>query len=59
VRGVRWLGHEAVEMTNPGGVVRAVFADRYFVVATVVGRNGDRAKPEEEAAFFDNFELTN
>ena len=58
IRTVRWLGNEAIEQTHPGGVTRIVYTDRHFVMASLSGPNGGRAKAEEEAAFFDNFELT-
>jgi hypothetical protein len=54
---VRWLGHDAVEYVTHEGLVRAVFTDRALVVVTISGPWGQRAKPEEEAGFFDNFEL--
>lgn len=59
VRTVRWLGYDALEQSQPGGVVRLMIADRHLVAAVVHGPNGGRARPEDEAGFFDNFELTN
>ena len=58
IRTVKWLGYDAIEQTHPGGVTRIVYTDRHFVMASISGPNGARAKPEEEAALFDNFELT-
>lgn len=57
-RVIRWLGNDCVEQTHSFGVVRVGYTDRLLVHATVTGKNGGRAKPEEEAGFFDNFELT-
>jgi hypothetical protein len=57
VRTVLWLGGDALEQTYPNGVVRVMYTDRYFVVAAIAGRNGNRPKSEEEAGFFDNIEL--
>ena len=59
VRTVKWLGHDALEQVHANGVMRVVYTDRYFVRASVSGPNGGRARPEEEAGFFDNLELTN
>jgi hypothetical protein len=57
VRTVLWLGGDALEQRYPNGVVRVMYTDRYFVIAAIAGRNGERAKSEEEAGFFDNIEL--
>lgn len=59
MRSVKWLGYDAVEYTHTNGVMRMVYTNRHFVIATVSGPNMGRAKPEEEAAFFDNVEVTN
>jgi hypothetical protein len=59
MRTVVWLGNEAFEQAHPAGVLRVVCADRHLVLAAISGPNGGRARPEEEAGFFDNFELTN
>jgi hypothetical protein len=39
-------------------MARVVFTDRHAIVAAIAGPHGSRARPEEEAGFFDNFELT-
>jgi hypothetical protein len=59
LRTVKWLGHDALEQVHTNGVLRIVYTDRHFVMASIHGPSGGRAKPEEEAGFFDNFELTN
>ena len=58
MRTVKWLGYDAIEHTMLGGTTRLVYTDRHFLMATITGTNGGRAKPEEEAGFFDNIELT-
>lgn len=55
---VRWLGESATEVAFGGSLTRAVYVDKAMIVVMITGPNGGRAKPEEEAAFFDNFELT-
>jgi hypothetical protein len=55
---VRWLGRDATEQTGTHGMARVVFTDRHAIVAAIAGPHGSRARPEEEAGFFDNFELT-
>lgn len=57
MRNVKWLGHDAIEQVHGNIVMRMVYTERHFITATIGGPNGGRAKPEEEAAFFDNFEL--
>ena len=57
MRSVKWLGSDAIEYTHPGGTSRTVYTERHCITATISGPTGGRAKPEEEAAFFDNFEL--
>lgn len=59
VRTIKWLGYDAVEQTHTNSAMRIVYTDRHAVIATISGPNMGRAKPEEEAAFFDNFEITN
>lgn len=59
MRTVKWLGYDAVEQAHANSVMRVVYTDRHAVIATVSGPNVGRAKPEEEAAFFDNIEVTN
>lgn len=59
MRTVKWLGQDAMEQAHTNSATRVVYTDRYAVIATISGPNMGRAKPEEEAAFFDNFELTN
>jgi hypothetical protein len=58
-RTVRWLGHDALEIVHLNGVMRVVYLERHVVLASIGGPNGGRARPEEEAGFFDNIELTN
>jgi DNA-directed RNA polymerase subunit M/transcription elongation factor TFIIS len=58
MRAVKWLGYDAVEQTTPNGVTRVAYTDRHLVSATISGPNMTRARPEDEAAFFDNFEIT-
>lgn len=58
-RTLKWMGRDAVEQTHNNAVTRIVYTDRLAIRATVIGPNATRAKPEEEAAFFDNFEVTN
>jgi hypothetical protein len=41
-----------------GSVTRVAVGDRWMVTASVHGPKGQRAKPDEEKAFFDNFQLT-
>ncbi len=57
-RRARWLGGDAAEMELGGTLTRIVYLDKMVVIVRITGPNGTRAKPEEEAAFFDNFELT-
>jgi hypothetical protein len=57
-RKVRWLGYDAGEIIVAGSLTRVVYTDRMMILVQISGRNGARAKPEEEAAFFDNFQLT-
>lgn len=54
----RWLGRDAAEEIRNDGVARILYFDKYILAARISGPNGQRAKPEEEAGFFDNFELT-
>ncbi len=58
IRKTTWLGYDAVEQLHPGGLMRIVYTDRHAVLVSITGANGTRATPEEEAGFFDNFELT-
>jgi hypothetical protein len=58
MRSVKWLGYNAVEMVQPGSVIRIVYTNRHMVTATISGPRGVRAGREEEAAFFDNVEIT-
>ena len=57
---MRWLGLAmGSNRLIPTKSVRvACFAGRYLFKATINGSDFARAKPEEEAGFFDNFELT-
>ncbi len=66
---VRWLGGDAAEMELGGTLTRVVYLDKMVIMVQITGpivtqaKLGEtavhtRAKPEEEAAFFDNFELT-
>jgi hypothetical protein len=57
MKSVRWLGERGMELTMPQGVTRTVVVDNMIYTATVSGRNGKRAKPEEETGFFDNFQV--
>ena len=57
-RKVRWLGYDGGEVVIAGSLTRVVYTDRMMILVQISGRNGARAKPEEEAAFFDNFQLT-
>ena len=57
-RKVRWLGSDAMEQTHALGVTRLVCTDRLVIMAMISGKDGNRAKPEEEAGFFDNFEAS-
>ena len=57
-RRVRWLGSDATEVVFGNIVARRVLTDKVQVEVQIIGPNGQRAKPEEEAGFFDNFELT-
>ena len=57
-RKIRWLGHDVAELSNESTVIRAFVTDRYMFIVQLSGPKGTRAKPEEEQAFFDNFELT-
>lgn len=57
MRTVKWLGGDALEQAHMNGVMRVVYTERHLVVAMIGGANGGRAKPEEEAGFFDNIEL--
>ncbi|QJW95255.1 hypothetical protein [Frigoriglobus tundricola] len=58
-RTVKWLGNDALEQTNLlGSVQRVGYTDRLVVFASVSGGGSGRVRPEEEAGFFDNFELT-
>src|SRR5262249_43828213 len=59
LRTVKWLGRAALEKTHDDGVMRIVCADRHLIMVGIGGANGNRASSEEEAGFFDNFELTN
>lgn len=56
-KSVRWLGESGTELVLPTGVMRMVAVDRGIYQATISGRGGRRATPEEEKAFFDNFVL--
>jgi hypothetical protein len=56
VKSVRWLGERGTEMVMPTGVMRTVVVDKAIVIATISGLTG-RAKKEEEAGFFDNFQV--
>ncbi|HEY1186351.1 MAG TPA: hypothetical protein VGE74_01785, partial [Gemmata sp.] len=56
-RHIRWLGSAACELSGNDGVARVVCTDRVVALAFITGANGRRAKPQEEAGFFDNFEL--
>jgi hypothetical protein len=58
MRRIKWMGFDGVEQTHPGGVLRVVYTDRHMIIASIGGPNGGRAKPEEEAGFFDNIEVT-
>ncbi|MBP3959013.1 hypothetical protein J8F10_27535 [Gemmata sp. G18] len=58
VQRVRWLGGDAAEMELGGTLTRVVYLDKAVIMVQITGPNGARAKPEEEAAFFDNFEVT-
>ena len=57
-RRARWLGGDAAEMELGGTLTRVVYLDKAVIMVQITGPNGTRAKPEEEAAFFDNFEVT-
>ncbi|MCI0700244.1 MAG: zinc-ribbon domain-containing protein [Planctomycetia bacterium] len=57
-RSVRWLGFDAAEVTTKSSLMRIVYTDRLMIHVQITGGKGTRAKPEEEEAFFDNFELT-
>lgn len=57
-RRVRWLGGDAAEVIMGGSRLRVAYTDRAMVAVQIHGPNGQRAKPEEEEGFFDNFELT-
>jgi hypothetical protein len=57
-RRVRWLRHDAAEVVMGGMLMRLVCTDDALIVAQIHGSNGGRARPDEEAGFFDNFELT-
>lgn len=57
-RRVRWLGSDASEIVMGNAVVRVAYTDKALIVAQINGPNGTRATPEQEAGFFDNFELT-
>lgn len=58
-RPITWLGYAAEEEVQAHVVTRMVLTDRLLMLASIAGPNGGRAKPEEEAAFFDHIELTN
>jgi hypothetical protein len=58
LRSVRWLGNDGLEHSDTNMVSRLVFTDRHLVVAGIGRPSGGRAKPEEVAGFFDNFEIT-
>ncbi|VTR91271.1 unnamed protein product [Gemmata massiliana] len=57
-RRVRWLGGDAAEMELGGTLTRIVYLEKMVIIVQITGPNGTRAKSEEEAAFFDNFEVT-
>jgi hypothetical protein len=59
IKSVRWLGERATEMTMPNGVTRCTVVGKAVYIATISGAGGKRAKPEEEAGFFDNFQVLN
>ncbi len=56
---VRWLGQSADEYITPGTVMRAVVVGSMFFSAEIGNTTGGRAKPEEEAGFFDNIQILN
>lgn len=58
VRTVKWLGEKGMEVVSPNGVMRSVATDKAIYQASIGGPKHGRAKPAEEAAFFDNFVLT-
>jgi hypothetical protein len=55
-RSVTWLGVKATEVTTPQGMMRLAITEKGMYQATIGAGNG-RAKPDEEAGFFDNFQL--
>jgi hypothetical protein len=57
-RQVRWLGTDAAELVMGNMLMRIVYTDNAMIAVQIAGPNGTRARPEEEAAFFDHFELT-
>jgi len=57
IKTVRWLGVSATEASMPGVVNRIALTDNAIYVAVITSANGGKIKPEEEAAFFTNFEL--
>ena len=55
---VSWLGYDALDRSMDGAKMRAVYTDRALILATVAGPRFTRVQADHEAAFFDNFALT-